>query len=46
MHSSDNLLTCFLGIVLIKKAMVLMLWFIFYIYTSMLLMIYYTLYRS
>lgn len=48
MHSSDNLLTCFLGIVLIKKVMVLMLWFIFCIYAfdPMLLMIYYSFYRS
>lgn len=48
MHSSDNLLTCFLGIVLIKKVMVLMSWFIFYNYAfdPSLLMVYYTLYRS
>lgn len=48
MHNSDNLLTCFLSIVLIKKVMVLMSWIIFciYAYDPMLLMIYYTLYRS
>lgn len=34
MHSSDNLLTCFLGIVLIKKVMVLMLWSIFCTYVA------------